>query len=50
MLSAGRVVAETDLATLGPRGSGALEAMFMQATGQPDYTPVARRILEAISS
>jgi len=24
--------------------------MFMQATGQPDYTPVARRILEAISS
>jgi len=50
MLSAGRVVAETDLAALGPRGSGALEAMFMQATGQPDYTPVARRILEAISS
>jgi len=50
MLSAGRVVAEADLAALGPKGSGALEAMFMQATGQPDYTPVARRILEAISS
>ena len=50
MLSAGQVVAQTDLAALGPRGSGALEAMFMQATGQPDYTPVARRILEAISS
>jgi ABC-2 type transport system ATP-binding protein len=50
MLNAGRVVAETDLATLGPRGSGALEAMFMEATGQPDYTPVAQRILETISS
>ena len=49
MLNSGRVVAATDLASLGPRGSGALEAMFMQATGQPDYTPVARRILEAIS-
>lgn len=50
MLSSGQVVAEETVANVGPRGSGALEAMFIRATGQPDYTPVARQILEAISA
>ncbi|HXT69337.1 MAG TPA: ABC transporter ATP-binding protein [Vicinamibacterales bacterium] len=50
MLSKGCVVAAEELAAVGPRGSGALEALFLRATGQPDYTPIARQILEAISA
>jgi ABC-2 type transport system ATP-binding protein len=50
MLNQGQIVAEERLADMGPRGSSALEEMFMRATGQPDYTPVARRILDAISA
>ncbi len=50
MLARGSVVAQEELAAVGPRGSGALEALFLRATGQPDYSPVATQILEAISA
>lgn len=48
MLNSGKVVAEERLEDLGPRGT-TLESLFMRVTEQPDYTPVARRILETIA-
>ena len=48
ILSGGRVVAEHDVASLSPSGPDSLEQIFVRATGQPDYAPVARQILEAI--
>lgn len=48
ILSSGRVVAEervTNLAAAGPRS---LEDLFIRSTNQPDYTPVARAILDTI--
>jgi ABC-2 type transport system ATP-binding protein len=48
ILSAGRVVAEERLADLDRAGSRSLEDIFIRATDQPDYTPVAERILDTI--
>jgi ABC-2 type transport system ATP-binding protein len=48
ILSAGRLVAEHDVRALSPTGPGSLEDIFVRATEQPDYNPVARQILEAI--
>jgi ABC-2 type transport system ATP-binding protein len=48
ILSAGRVVAEEQVASLDRRGTRALEQLFVRVTDQPDYTPVAREILQAI--
>jgi ABC-2 type transport system ATP-binding protein len=50
ILSSGRVVARervADLVTSGPR---ALEDLFIRATAQPDYTPVARAIIDTIQA
>jgi len=48
MLSAGRLVAEERVADLDRSGSRSLENIFMKVTEQPDYTPVAREILDTI--
>jgi len=48
ILSGGRLVAEHDVASLNPSGPDSLEQIFVRVTGQPDYAPVARQILEAI--
>jgi ABC-2 type transport system ATP-binding protein len=48
MLNAGKVVAEERLEDLDARGT-TLESLFMRVTEQPDYTPVARQILETIA-
>jgi ABC-2 type transport system ATP-binding protein len=50
MLSAGRVVAEQRVAEFNAANGGSLEDVFMRVTDSPDYTPVARRILEAIGA
>ena len=50
MLSAGRVVAEEQLASLGHAGRESLEDVFMRVTEQPDYLPVAREILSTIGT
>ena len=48
ILSSGRLVAERRLSDMDRVGSGSLEETFVRVTDQPDYTPVARQILEAI--
>jgi ABC-2 type transport system ATP-binding protein len=48
MLNAGKVVAEERLEDLDARGT-TLESRVMRVTEQPDYTPVARQILETIA-
>jgi ABC-2 type transport system ATP-binding protein len=48
ILSSGRVVAEMPVADLERTGDGSLERLFVRITEQPDYTPVARQILNAI--
>jgi ABC-2 type transport system ATP-binding protein len=48
ILSSGRVAAEHAVAALSPSGPGSLEDVFVHATQQPDYTPVAKQILDAI--
>ena len=50
MLSQGKIVAEQEVAGFDPDGPGSLEALFMRVTDQPDYSPVARRILDAIAT
>ena len=46
ILSHGRIVAEHDVPSLLQPGTPTLEQVFVQATGQADFTPVARQILE----
>jgi ABC-2 type transport system ATP-binding protein len=48
ILSAGRVVANTPVATLPAAGPASLEQMFARVTEQPDYAPVAQDILDTI--
>jgi ABC-2 type transport system ATP-binding protein len=48
ILSAGRMVSEGRVADLTTAGAGALEALFVRATAQPDCLPIARQIVEAI--
>ena len=48
ILSAGRVVANTPVATLPATGPDSLEQIFARVTEQPDYAPVAQDILDTI--
>jgi ABC-2 type transport system ATP-binding protein len=48
ILSAGRVVANTPVATLPATGPASLEQLFARVTEQPDYAPVAQEILDTI--
>ena len=47
ILSAGKIVAEQQVADEGGGGKS-LEDLFVRATQQPDFTPVARAILDTI--
>ena len=47
ILSAGRLVAEQRVCDM-DRSGGSLEDIFVRVTEQPDYTPVARQILDTI--
>jgi ABC-2 type transport system ATP-binding protein len=48
ILSAGRLVAEQRVSDMDRTGTGSLEDIFVRVTEQPDYTPVAQQILDAI--
>jgi len=48
ILSAGRLVAEERLSDMERSGARSLEDIFVRVTEQPDYTPVAQQILDAI--
>jgi ABC-2 type transport system ATP-binding protein len=49
ILSSGRLVAEQDIAKAGAvAGSPSLEETFFHVTRQPDFTPVAREIIDTI--
>jgi ABC-2 type transport system ATP-binding protein len=48
ILSEGHIVAEHDVASLMTEHSPSLEEVFIRATRQDDFTPVARQILEVM--
>jgi ABC-2 type transport system ATP-binding protein len=48
ILSSGRVVAEHDIGSAAGPGADSLEATFFRVTNQPDFTPVARAIVDTI--
>ncbi len=48
ILSSGRLVAERAMTAFGSAGAPTLEDTFMRVTSQPDFTPVAREIIETI--
>ena len=48
ILSAGRIVAEHEVASLRDEGSPSLEEVFVRSTGQDDFTPLARQILSLV--
>jgi ABC-2 type transport system ATP-binding protein len=50
ILSSGQVVAERTLAELTQAGGETLEALFVRVTAPPDFTPVAREILDVIGA
>jgi ABC-2 type transport system ATP-binding protein len=49
ILSSGRLVAEHEIRSLGTDGSPTLEETFVKVTRQPDFTPVARQIIDTIN-
>jgi len=49
VLSAGRIVLERSVAAFARDGADSLEETFVRATGQPDFAPLARDILDTIS-
>jgi ABC-2 type transport system ATP-binding protein len=49
ILSAGRVAAEGRIADFARSPAGSLEETFVRATQQPDYEPLARKILQTIT-
>ena len=49
VLSSGRIALERRVADFAPDGPESLEATFVRATHQPDFEPLAREILDAIS-
>jgi len=49
ILSKGRLVAEHEIGGLGVAGAPTLEDTFVQVTQQPDFTPVAREIIDTIA-
>ena len=48
ILSHGRIVAEHDVASLRTGGGPSLEEIFVRVTGQDDFTPLARQILDVV--
>jgi ABC-2 type transport system ATP-binding protein len=50
ILSHGRIVAEHDVAAFRDGGSSSLEDVFVRATGQDDFAPLARQILEVVGA
>ena len=48
ILSRGHIVAEHDVAALREPGSPSLETIFIRTTGQEDFTPMARHILDIV--
>jgi ABC-2 type transport system ATP-binding protein len=48
ILSNGRIVAEHDIASLNSEGSPSLEEVFVRATRQDDFAPLARQILDLV--
>ena len=50
VLSSGRIALERRVADFAPDGPDSLEATFVRATHQPDFEPLAREILDAISA
>jgi len=50
VLSSGRIVAREQLAGTDRRAAESLEDVFMRVTDQPDYLPLATRILEIIAA
>jgi ABC-type Na+ transport system ATPase subunit NatA len=48
ILSDGHIVAEHSVASFRDAGSPTLEEVFMRATRQADFTPVARQILDVV--
>ena len=48
ILSKGRIVAEHDVKALAEPGSPSLEEVFVRSTGQDDFAPVARQILDVM--
>jgi ABC-2 type transport system ATP-binding protein len=49
ILSKGRLVAEHEIGALGVAGAPTLEDTFVRVTQQPDFTPVAREIIDTIA-
>ena len=50
VLSAGRIVARESIPSAVVDTPTDLEAVFMRATDQPDYLPLATRILQVIAA
>jgi ABC-2 type transport system ATP-binding protein len=50
ILSAGRMVAAHEMSEFGAGGARTLEEKFVRVTKQPDFTPVAREIIDTIRS
>jgi ABC-2 type transport system ATP-binding protein len=50
ILSKGRVVAEHAISTARRGDAGALEELFVRVTDQPDFSPVARAILDVVQA
>jgi ABC-2 type transport system ATP-binding protein len=50
ILSSGRMVAAHEMSEFGTGGAPTLEETFVRVTNQPDFTPVAREIVDAIRS
>jgi len=48
ILSEGRIVAEHDMAAVRLAGTPSLEDIFIRATRQADFTPLARQILDVV--
>ena len=48
ILSGGHIVAEHEVASFRDVGASSLEEVFVRATGQDDFTPVARQILDVM--
>jgi ABC-2 type transport system ATP-binding protein len=48
ILSGGRIAAEHDVASFRDARSPSLEEVFVRVTGQDDFTPVARQILDVM--
>ena len=49
ILSAGRIVAEHDVASMKDPRSPSLEDVFVRATGQDDFAPLAQQILDLVT-